>query len=272
MTDIFSRKQVPSGNDARTQLSRQPHAVLDLPSRRSKGLKIERLLALASRRQPIRLLEVGTGSGGIAHYFGTHPTLRCQVDAVDVHDSRLITDGYRYHQVEDTALPFADEVFDVVLSNHVIEHVGDETAQRAHLSELRRVLRPEGIGYLAVPNRWMLVEPHYRLAFLSWLPSSFRTPYLRATHKGDVYDCAPLQLGQLEALLTDAGFRFQNLCIDALRSMLEIERPQSLLNYYLRCVPDGLLRPWRRLFPTLIYALSRNAEPRPAVEPFRACN
>src|SRR3546814_9833619 len=67
-------------------------------------------------------------------------------------------------------LPFADDSFDVVLSNHVIEHVGEQPEQLAHLSELRRVLTPGGIGYLAVPNRWMLVEPHYRLAFLSWWP------------------------------------------------------------------------------------------------------
>ncbi|MGH8399236.1 MAG: class I SAM-dependent methyltransferase, partial [Gammaproteobacteria bacterium] len=149
--------------------SRLPHAVLDLASRRLKGLKIERLLDLPSRPQPLRILEVGTGSGGIAHYFGTHPQLHCEVDAVDVHDNRLITEGYRYQQVTDTRLPFIDESFDVVLSNHVIEHVGGEQAQRAHLAELHRVLRPEGIGYLAVPNRWMLVEPHYKLAFLSWL-------------------------------------------------------------------------------------------------------
>src|SRR3546814_14493629 len=106
------------------------HAVLDLPSRRFKGLKIERLLDLASRPQPIRMLEIGTGSGGIAHYFGTHPQLRCEVDAVDVHDNRLVTDGYRYQHVRDTRLPFAAGSFDVVLTNHVIEHVGDERAQR----------------------------------------------------------------------------------------------------------------------------------------------
>lgn len=45
---------------------RQTHAVLDLPSRRFKGLKIERLLRLGARLQPIsvRLLELGTGSAG----------------------------------------------------------------------------------------------------------------------------------------------------------------------------------------------------------------
>ena len=234
---------------------RLPHVALDLASRERKALKIERLLNLASYPQPIRMLEVGTGSGGIAHYFGTHPQFHCEVDAVDVHDNRLITEGYRYHQVNDTGLPFADQSFDIVLTNHVIEHVGGEQAQRAHLAELRRVLRVGGMGYLAVPNRWMLVEPHYKLIFLSWLPSAWRTPYLRAMHKGEIYDCEPLQRGQLEHLLTDAGLRYRNLCIDALRTTIEIEHPQSTIANVLRVIPDGLLAPWCRIIPTLIYRI-----------------
>lgn len=46
---------------------RQPHAVLDRPSRRLKALKIERLLDLSVRPQPTGMLENGTDSGGIAH-------------------------------------------------------------------------------------------------------------------------------------------------------------------------------------------------------------
>jgi Methylase involved in ubiquinone/menaquinone biosynthesis len=237
--------------------SRLPHVAFDLVSRRRKGLKIERLLDLTDRPQPIRLLEVGTGAGGIAHYFGTHPLLRCEVDAVDVHDNRLVTDGYRYHQVRNTQLPFADQSFDVVLTNHVIEHVGDEQAQRTHLAELYRVLRSDGVGYLAVPNRWMLVEPHYKLAFLSWLPQEWRTPYLRAMGKGEVYDCEPLRMGQLERLLDDAGFQHRNLCINALRATLEIEQAQTVVAQILRHVPDGALTPLRRIIPTLIYRFSR---------------
>lgn len=233
--------------------ARQPHVVLDLPSRRLKGLKIERLLDLASRPQPIRMLEVGTGSGGIAHYFGTHQHLRCVVDAVDIHDNRLINEGYRFQQVDGTGLPFADQLFDVVLSNHVIEHVGDEHAQSAHLAEIRRVLRADGVGYLAVPNRWMLVEPHYKLAFLSWLPRTWRTPYLRVMRRGNEYDCEPLQVGQVQQLLAQAGFQYQNMCIDALRATLEIERSKSLAARMLRRVPDAVLKPMTRLIPTLIY-------------------
>lgn len=241
--------------NSETTIERKPHESKDLFSRNLKALKIERLLDLADRPQPIRILEVGTGSGGIAHYFGTHVQLRCDVDAVDVHDNRQVTDGYRYHQVHDTQLPFADESFDVVLTNHVIEHVGDESAQRAHLAELHRVLRSDGVGYLAVPNRWMLVEPHYQLAFLSWLPHGWRTPYLRLMRKGQVYDCEPLQMRQLERMLVTAGFRFRNICIKTLRATFEIERPNSIGRRILEVTPDILIKPLWRIIPTLVYRI-----------------
>lgn len=234
---------------------RQPHAVLDLASRNAKALKIERLLGLAMRPQPMRLLEVGTGAGGIAHYFGTHPVLRCDVSAVDVVDNRQVTDGYRYRQVHGVELPFPDASFDVVISNHVIEHVGDAAAQAHHLAEIRRVLHGDGVGYLAVPNRWMLVEPHFRLPFLSWWPRPLRSPYLRVMRKGECYDCEPLQLRQLERMLDAAGFRYRNLCIEALRVMLETERPGSLGGRVLRAIPAVLLKPLRRIIPTLIYRI-----------------
>jgi len=255
VSDVSSRHPEHEIGDANGAAARQPHAVLDLPSRRFKGLKIERLLDLASRPQPIRILEVGTGSGGIAHYFGTHPQLRCDVDAVDVHDNRLVTEGYRYHQVRDTALPFADDSFDVVLTNHVIEHVGDAGAQHRHLLEIHRVMKPDGVGYLAVPNRWMLTEPHYQLKFLSWWPHAWRTPYLRLMHKGEVYDCEPLQMRQLERMLDTTGFCHHNLCIEAMRETFEIERGGSFGARLLRATPDAWLKPLRRVIPTLIYRI-----------------
>lgn len=256
MSDTPSSRQIHELDDASSVTERRPHAVLDLTSRRFKGLKIERLLDLAGRAQPMRMLEVGTGSGGIANYFGMHPTLSCDVEAVDVHDNRVITDGYRYHQVHNTQLPFADDSFDVVLTNHVIEHVGDERAQRAHLAELHRVLRPDGAGYLAVPNRWMLVEPHYKLAFLSWWPREWRSPYLRAMGKGDIYDCEPLQMRQLECLLGQAGFTYRNLCVEAIRMTFEIELPDSIGAAILLRTPDSVLKCLQRIIPTLIYRFS----------------
>jgi ubiquinone/menaquinone biosynthesis C-methylase UbiE len=236
---------------------RLPHAVLDLPSRRKKGEKIERLLGLLSRPPCLRMLEVGTGSGGIAHYFGTHPQLRYAVNAVDVHDNRLVSDGYQFTLVNGTALPFADHTFDIVLSNHVIEHVGDESAQMHHLSELRRVMKVDGSGYLAVPSRWMLIEPHYKLAFLSWLPHGLRTPYLRIRNKGRTYDCEPLQMRQLEKMMQCAGLDACNMGVEALQVTLDLERPGTWAQKLVQRTPKGLLRPFNRLIPTLIYRFSR---------------
>jgi SAM-dependent methyltransferase len=54
----------------------------------------------------------------------------------------------RLHGFDLTALPFPDADFDVVIANHVLEHVADDA--RA-LAEIRRVLRPGGWAMLAVP-------------------------------------------------------------------------------------------------------------------------
>lgn len=236
---------------------RQAHAIIDLTSRRLKALKIERLLDLNSLSGPVRLLEIGTGSGGIAHYFATHPTLQCAVTAIDVRDNRQVQEGYEYLPVKGVALPFNDARFDVIISNHVIEHVGDINAQLEHLREIRRVLKPCGIGYLAVPNRWMLTEPHYRLKFLSWWPQRWRTPYLRLWRKGEFYDCEPLEMPQLERMLAASGLSGRNLCVEGLRATFNIERPGTFGTRLLARVPDTLLRLLNPINPTLIYRIGR---------------
>ena len=176
---------------------RLPHAVLNLESRYLKAKKIELLLELNSKTE-LSILEIGVGSGGISYYFAKVSQGQYKVTAVDVVDSRLIFEGYDFHLVDGVALPFDNETFDVVISNHVIEHVGELDAQILHLRELGRVLKKTGIGYLAVPNRWMLFEPHYKLIFLSWLPKKLRSPYLRFAGKGQFYDCEPLQMHEIE--------------------------------------------------------------------------
>jgi len=232
---------------------RKPHFSDDLASRRLKARKIEKLLDLGSVGRPIRMLEVGTGSGGIANYFGTHPSIRAEVDAVDVHDNRVVSEGYRFRQVVDTVLPYSDSAFDVVISNHVIEHVGDRAAQMRHLAELKRVLASDGIGYLAVPNRWMVVEPHFRVAFLSWLPRGLRSRYLRLRGKGSFYDCEPLMQHEVERMLDESELAAENIGFDALRATVEIEKDAGLLAASLAKLPDAALGPLSGLVPTLIY-------------------
>lgn len=237
--------------------ARQPHIAPDLASRRLKAEKILRLLGLQPRLSPWRVLEIGTGTGGIAHFIGTHPHIRCEVTSVDVVDLRKIHDGYAWQRVEGTQLPFPDAAFDVVITNHVIEHVGERSDQLRHLRECRRVLAPEGLGYLSVPNRWMLVEPHFHLPFLSWIPRAWRDPYVRLAGKGGRYDCELLTLPGIEGLFAEAGLQARNIGVEALRATLEIEGAHGPLRRLAARVPDAAWRALSPWIPTLIYRFRR---------------
>jgi SAM-dependent methyltransferase len=256
-TEVVRKRHFPRSPDILQSHERQSHAVLDLHSRRLKAIKIEHLLSLCQKKQPLRLLEVGTGSGGIAHYFGEHPTLDCEVFAVDVLDQRLIKDGFKFALVGDTTLPFKSRSFDIVLSNHVIEHVGDHHAQRHHLIEIHRVLSLDGTCYLATPNRWMVFEPHYNLIFLSWLPDSMRSNYLRLCRKGNNYDCRPFTKKELEGLLKETHFNYENLCTKALRETVKIEPNVSTTASFVSRMPDLILNRLTIVNPTLIYKISK---------------
>ncbi len=72
----------------------------------------------------------------------------------------------------------------IVYENHVYEHTVDPDALMA---EIRRVLAPQGVVYLGLGNRLGIMEPHYRLPFLSWLPRWPADRYMRVAGKGDHY-------------------------------------------------------------------------------------
>ncbi|HYG22958.1 MAG TPA: methyltransferase domain-containing protein [Verrucomicrobiae bacterium] len=65
------------------------------------------------------------------------------------------------------AMPFADQSFDIVYSNSVIEHVGSFEDQRRFSAEINRVGKRV---FLQTPNRWFFLEPHFLAPFVHWLP------------------------------------------------------------------------------------------------------
>lgn len=105
----------------------------------------------------------------------------------------------------------------------------------------------------------MLTEPHYRLKFLSSLPHSWRSRYLRWMGKGEFYDCEPLEMRGLESMLAAAGLAYRNLCIEGWRATFDIERPNQLSIRILAAIPNSMLRPLLPVIPTLIYRVERVA-------------
>ncbi|MEH6508105.1 glycosyltransferase [Halopseudomonas aestusnigri] len=250
---IFNNDYVP------LEKTRKAHASTDIASRIPKAKKIELLLDLPARfgQREFKMLEVGCGSGGIIHYFGTHRHLNCEATGVDVNDNRQIKAGYEFVAVDSVELPFSDASFDVVITNHVIEHVGNRDSQLKHLQEINRVMVPGGVCYLAVPNRWMITEPHYNLKFLSWLPKGLRSTYLRLARKGEYYDCEPLQLFEIESLLKETNSKYQNISLQATKITLALEKPGSYLEKLVQRAPKSVLEHLKPLIPTLIYLVEK---------------
>lgn len=101
-----------------------------------------------------RILTVGCGTGAdgqaLAEFFN------CRVDCTDLSDYFQPNGDSRvnFHQMDATALKFPDETFDLVYSFHALEHI---PAFRDALSEMRRVLKPNGLYCISTPNRTRLV-------------------------------------------------------------------------------------------------------------------
>jgi hypothetical protein len=87
----------------------------------------------------------------------------------DVSTLREIYPGVTLIQADGRALPFADNEFDVVHSNAVVQLVGPHADQAQFVSELARV---SSCGFVTTPNRWFPFDMHTRLPVVHWLPRS----------------------------------------------------------------------------------------------------
>ena len=113
-------------------------------------------------------------------------------------DAEALVERTRTCIADGTRLPLPDSSFDLLILNHVYEHVRDP---RKLFGEAARIVKLGGIVYVTAGSRWALMEPHYRLPFLSWLPARVADWYVRcmrrgAGYRGDTFSGVP-NIGQM---------------------------------------------------------------------------
>lgn len=160
--------------------------------RRSRTMKAGKIAAVIrhflgrDRLDGLTVVDVGCSGGITAEAMRQ---LGANAVGMDIDVPALVTAREWFPELpvvqgDSQRLPLADESVDVIICNHVYEHVVDAEALAA---EIHRVLKPEGIAYLGLGNRLGIMEPHHRLPFLSWLPPALADRYMRLAGKGDTY-------------------------------------------------------------------------------------
>ncbi|MCX4028334.1 class I SAM-dependent methyltransferase [Endozoicomonas sp. SM1973] len=133
-------------------------------------------------------IDIGCSAGfftrALSPYFDNVVGLDIDDSALTIACQKQTYENITYMIGDSMKLPFSDNSVNLVICNHVYEHVPD--AERL-FEEIERVLSNEGVCYLGAASRLTIIEPHYKLPFLSWLPKLLANKYIKIFNKGNEY-------------------------------------------------------------------------------------
>jgi SAM-dependent methyltransferase len=224
----------------------------------TRPAKAEKILLVLQREglncETSSLLDIGCSRGHISHELSR---VFKRVIGIDLNNENWEpASSVKFIQANACHLPVASGSFNVVVMNHLIEHVA---SPELLMREVGRVLCEGGICYLACPNRFSLIEPHYRLPLLSWLPRSIADRYVRMVGRGESYlDRMPSYWG-LRAMIRQ--FEVKDLTTDIiknpdiyLRSDPELRRKAHFITW----LPSWFFRFMAPLLPVWVLILRKD--------------
>jgi 2-polyprenyl-3-methyl-5-hydroxy-6-metoxy-1,4-benzoquinol methylase len=131
-----------------------------------------------------RVLDVGCGTGGfcMAAFAEGADVLGIDIDpkAIDICRMQASANDMPPENFAVSAseeLPFENDYFDFVYCNSVLEHVHDVEMT---VSEMLRVVRPDGLLFIKFPDYRSFYEGHYKVGWLPKLPRLLGRIYLKS--------------------------------------------------------------------------------------------
>lgn len=180
--------------------------------RRARARHVVDLIARAAESgRPVRIIDLG-GEPGYWRIVERAVLEQARAKIVLVNPQAFGVDDPLFEAVVGDAcdLPqYADQSFDLVHSNSVVEHVGDWPRMEAFAREVRR-LAPR--YYVQTPYFWFPVEPHFSAPFFHWRSEQARAGMLLKKRRGFVEKAADvgeaMRAVQHARLLDKRQFRF----------------------------------------------------------------
>lgn len=179
-------------------------SVLDLGSRQRKAVKILRALTAFLKREDLRglvCLDLGCSVGVITDTLAQAGACVVGID-IDLGAIRQRAGGQAttasFAIGDVSAVPFPAEAFDLIVCSQVYEHA---PSLESLVGEIHRTLKRGGVCFFSGPNRWAIMEDHYDLPFLSWVPKGLADRIVRLTGRGTEYYEHPLSSRSLRRAL-----------------------------------------------------------------------
>jgi SAM-dependent methyltransferase len=202
-------------------------------------------------------LDIGSSNCTMSRVFASHfkQVVALDTDWVALKDAKENKKDENLFLVcgDATLLPIKDESVDVVICNQVYEHVEN---QLELVKEIHRVLKDDGFCYFGAGSKYVLIEGHYFLPFLSWLPLPLANLYLRLLGRKVKYDVKLLSYFKLRKLLKD--FLIHDYTIKVIRNpkkfnATDIVKPNSSFTK----LNSKLLEFLEPLIPVYIWVLTK---------------
>ena len=193
-----------------------------------RGKFVNSILIQQIKTKNLKVLDLGSGEGGTSKVFSENnfvvsfdlSLIRLQRQKLDVISSESSNEksstnnrnGFlssiemtKPELVNGSAfqLPFSNHSFDLIIIQDVIEHLTD-TAD--FYSEVKRILKSNGVIYLSTPNKLsvfnFITDPHFGLPFISILKrQSIKKYFLKQFRKDDYNRTDIAQLLSLNELI-----------------------------------------------------------------------
>jgi ubiquinone/menaquinone biosynthesis C-methylase UbiE len=256
-------------NDADGTFSERFPILFDPAGRLEKAAKVVAVLSdyFGGRASSVTVVDIGCSTGIMTRHFAG--AFGCVIgldnDHVGVlHGRRLaeqagISPGrLQFLAGDGCRMPLADNSVDGVICNQVYEHVDD---QPALMSEIFRVLKPGGACYFGIGTRHVLVEGHYKLPFLSWVPHSVAHLYMKLAGKNAKYDVRLLSYRNLRKFAEPFGV--VDYTIDVIKQGERYcDYSRGRIRRFVATWPPWLLRMILPAIPVHVWALVKPQEGR----------